>query len=156
MNCQLELIEPRDGRYLHRCRKCKEEVLTRYADPAMRKQPCGGKPKAKGPGTELRRMFRVLGVAPTKNCKCKAFDAWMDTLGVDGCRAARDEIAVKMQAKSAEFGLDAFLKAGLGAFRTGLAFKLNWSTPFLSLVDLAIERAEKAMSREVPTEPPSH
>lgn len=156
MNCQLELVEARDGRYLHRCKKCKEEVQSRYADPSMRKQRCGGRVKQKGPGTELRRVFHVLGIKPSKRCKCKQFAAELDKLGVDGCRLQRIEIAGRLEAKSAEFGLDAFLTAGVRAFRTGLAFKLNWSTPFLSLVDLAIERAEKAMNREVLTEPPSH
>lgn len=147
MNCELELVEARDGRYLLRCKKCGEEVLSRYADPSMRQQKCDGKPKPKGPGIELRRVFHVLGIKPAKNCKCKQFAAWMDKLGVEGCRTQRVEIADKLQAKSKEFGLAAFFAGGWRAITTGLARRINPLHPFLSFVDLAIERAEQADRR---------
>jgi hypothetical protein len=127
-------------KWLHRCTICGRTQLFKNADPSRVHMKCG-KPHAPRPGTELRRMFRVLGVTPAKNCKCKAFAREMDAMGVDGCRAAREEIAAKLQAKSAEFGLDTFLSAGLRALTSGIALRINPLHPFLSLVDLAIERA---------------
>lgn len=144
MNCITEPIGQRaDGRTIHRCKVCKREQAFRNADPSRVRMQCGRKLPT-GPGTELRKLFAVLRVKPKKGCGCVAMAREMDALGVDGCRAKRDELAERLRSKSDKWGWTEKAAAALRAAKSGLAFQLeNWSDPFPSLVDLACDRAER-------------
>jgi hypothetical protein len=159
MYCQWQCIGKEGERFVHRCPKCKQ-VVRRPTEVCRVKANCGPMavvPSPEGPGTELRLIMDALGVRPLKNCGCTKFAAWMNEMGVDDCRAAREEIAAKLQAKSVEFGLDTFLTAGLRALTSGIALRINPLHPFLSLVDLAIERASHDLPRRAPqtSQPPA-
>jgi hypothetical protein len=140
MICELEQVAvSADGKRLLRCEHCGREVATKLTGPM--RAVCGPRLLTLGPGSELRLVFRELSITPKKDCGCKKFAKQMDKLGVDGCRAQRCELARRLQEKSAEFGLADFLTAGLRAITSGIALRINPLSPFLSLVDLAIERA---------------
>jgi hypothetical protein len=40
---------------------------------------------AGGPGTELSKLLKLLGIEPTPTCQCRAKAAQMDALGADEC-----------------------------------------------------------------------
>jgi hypothetical protein len=143
MNCDLVAIVPADnGRTLYRCHVCGQEVSWRDDKIKMR---CGAAApinfrEPAGPGTELRRIIAELSIKPKSGCGCKALAAKMDTWGVEGCRERRQEIAAELQTKAAKFGVADWIKAG-ARVATGRMVLLDWTHPFLSLVELAIERA---------------
>lgn len=138
MNCDFEIMQIGKRRLL-RCRICRREVLTKSTGHV--RAVCGAPRPPPGPGSMLARILAELGVKPTKKCGCKKFAAKMDRLGVEGCQARRIELARALQEKSGEFGLTDFLSAGLAVIKSGMALRINPLNPFLSLVDLAIERA---------------
>lgn len=102
-----------------------------------------------GPGTELGAMLRSLGIAPGAGCDCKAKQATMDQWGVAKCRERREEIVGWIREGAPRWGWVEHVKAAALAVATGLAWKLDPTDPYGSLVDLAIERAaEKERAAE--------
>lgn len=96
-----------------------------------------------GPGTELKAILASCGVWPDKACTCNSFAKRMDAWGPEKCRANRNYIIEWVKAQQRKRGWTQTLTAGLGALVNGVAFKVNPLDPVPSLVDLAIERAEK-------------
>lgn len=94
-----------------------------------------------GPGTELKKILESLGVTPTANCACNQRAEEMNNLGVEGCRAKRDEIAGWLREGSSAWGWREKLAAAASAVAQGLAFRLNVLDPYPGLVDEAIRRA---------------
>ena len=102
-----------------------------------------------GPGTELGAMLRTLGIAPGAGCDCKAKQATMDQWGVAKCRERRDEIVGWIREGAPRWGWVERVKAAALAVTTGLAWQLDPTDPYGSLVDLAIARAaEKEKAAE--------
>lgn len=93
------------------------------------------------PGTELKKLLASLGILGSTSCDCDNRIAQMQAWGVKGCQQNRDLIIEWMRAGQGQWGWAAKLKAGVLAVTTGLAFRLDWSDPFPSLVDEAIRRA---------------
>jgi len=93
---------------------------------------------AHGPGTELTKLFRELGIKPKSGCNCKALAAWMDRIGVAGCRKARDTLA-RLREKAGQFTWTEKVTAAFRAVSAGII--VNPADPFPGLIDLAIERA---------------
>lgn len=105
--------------------------------------PIGEPPVPRGPGTELKKLLAQLGVvAAGVPCDCNAHAAQMDAWGADGCREHRGETVAWLREGQTKWGWAAKLKAAALAVVTGLAFTLDWSDPFPSLVDEAIRRSE--------------
>ena len=56
----------------------------------------GGPPRppapAHGPGTELKKLLKLVGITATPNCSCNARAKRMDQEGCDWCAAHLDEI----------------------------------------------------------------
>jgi len=100
-------------------------------------------PPGKGPGSELAKMLETIGVNAAPGCDCKARQAQMDLWGVDGCREHREEIIGWMRDGQGRWGWKDKLKAAALAVTSGLAFKLDVTDPFPSLIDEAIRRAEE-------------
>lgn len=96
-----------------------------------------------GPGTELKAIISSLGINPSASCDCNAKARQMDQWGVAGCREHRDEIIGWMRSGQERWKWKDKLAAAAKAVTTGLAFKLDWSDPFPSLIDEAIRRAEE-------------
>ena len=95
----------------------------------------------RGPGTELARFLRQIGIAAGAGCDCKAKQATMDQWGVAGCRERRELIVGWVTEGAPRWGWAERLKAIALAVTTGLAWKLDPADPYGSLVDLAIDTA---------------
>ena len=92
-----------------------------------------------GPGTELKQLLSEVGVHQG-NCACASRQKDMDTWGVEGCRARREEIVEWLRQEERRASWKTRL---LAAFK-GAAFVGKWLNPLDplgSLVDEAIRRA---------------
>jgi hypothetical protein len=49
-------------------------------------------PPANGPGTELKKLLKLIGITASPTCSCNARARTMDTNGCDWCEANLDEI----------------------------------------------------------------
>jgi hypothetical protein len=49
-------------------------------------------PAPSGPGTELKKLLRLVGITATPTCPCNARAAQMDAWGSDECETRLDEI----------------------------------------------------------------
>jgi len=95
-----------------------------------------------GPGTELANMLRQMGIVSSGGCDCKARQATMDQWGVDKCRERIDEIVGWIEEGAPRWGWAERLKAAALAVVTGLAWQIDPTDPYRSLVTIAIDRAE--------------
>ena len=102
-------------------------------------------PPGHGPGTELKRILKSLGIEPSPSCDCRARADQMDMWGVAGCRDNRTQVITWLRDGHARWGWKDKLAAAARAVQNGLAFKLNPLDPFPSLVDEAVQRAEVAV-----------
>lgn len=91
MNCPLQFVSQDGDRFLHRCRKCKAEVRSKYADPSMHKRTCGtagppeladtlpandrqvfeqaAKQEGKLLGDYIADMTKAIGIPPCGGCE---------------------------------------------------------------------------------------
>lgn len=99
-----------------------------------------------GPGTELMKLMNSLGIKKKAGCGCAAKAEEMDRWGVAGCRQRREEIAGWLRENAKERGWMEKAKAAALATAQGIAFRLDLSDLYGSLVDLAIQRAEAPQS----------
>jgi hypothetical protein len=60
---------------------------------------------ASGPGTELKKLLRLVGIADLPNCSCNAHAAQMDAWGADECEARLDEIVGWLEQEAGNRGL---------------------------------------------------
>lgn len=111
-----------------------------------------------GPGDELKAMLHEIGIQSTTACQCQTKMNQMNAWGADGCRQHFNEIVGFIRDGAKSFGWEEPLrikaegeKAGLltkigwaiGAVRSGVASKVNWTDPFPGLVTEAIRRSEQ-------------
>lgn len=64
-------------------------------------------PPAHGPGTELGKLLKRIGIEPTPTCACRAKAAQMDAWGCDECEKPEriDEVVAVMREEAAARGL---------------------------------------------------
>jgi hypothetical protein len=64
-------------------------------------------PPAHGPGTELSKLLKRIGINPTPTCSCRAKAAEMDAWGCDECERPEriDEVVAVMRAEAEARGL---------------------------------------------------
>lgn len=105
-------------------------------------------PPGKGPGTELQKILKSLGINPKPSCDCNGKAAQMDFWGVAGCREHRETIVGWMRAGQDKWGWTEKLRAAANAVASGLAFQLDVRDPFPALIDESIRRAEVAAAEE--------
>jgi len=106
-------------------------------DVAYTADPLNRSLQGTGPGSQLWRLLAALGVAHSEDCGCLTKARQMNAWGVEGCRAALDEIASWLVDEARRREWPAVVCAAG-----------RW--PAKQLVRLAIRRAEKA-ERAVPT-----
>ena len=97
-----------------------------------------------GPGTELKKILGSIGIHPTPECPCNLRAAQMDIFGVAGCVANKDKIVQWLKDGSETWGWNKLFSTAMTAVLTGLAFRISWTDPIPSIVQLAIDNAEKA------------
>ena len=66
-------------------------LYPRQPPPAPQPVRPSGPPPA-GPGTELKKLLRLVGITATPTCPCNARAAQMDRWGADECESRQDEI----------------------------------------------------------------
>jgi hypothetical protein len=71
-------------------------------------------PPARGPGAELSKLLKRLGIEPTPTCACRAKAAQMDAWGPDECERPERiaEVVAVMRAEAEARGLPFFDVAG--------------------------------------------
>lgn len=64
-------------------------------------------PPARGPGTELSKLLKRIGIEPTPTCSCRAKAAQMNAWGPDECERPEriDEVVAVMRAEAEARGL---------------------------------------------------
>ena len=64
-------------------------------------------PLSHGPGTELSRLLKRIGINPTPTCQCRAMSQQMDQWGCDECERPEriDEVVAVMRAEATARGL---------------------------------------------------
>jgi len=64
-------------------------------------------PPTHGPGTELSKLLKRIGIEPTPTCSCRAKAAEMDAWGPDECSKPEriDEVVAVMRAEAEARGL---------------------------------------------------
>lgn len=92
------------------CVKC--GLATRFP---MAKRACISAPQSQlqiaaptsGPGTELSRLLKRIGIEPTPTCACRAKAAQMDAWGPDECEKPEriDEVVAVMREEAKARGL---------------------------------------------------
>jgi len=60
---------------------------------------------ARGPGTELKKLLKLVGITATPNCSCNARAAKMDQEGVEWSEAHLDEIVGWLREEATKRGL---------------------------------------------------
>jgi hypothetical protein len=84
-----------------RCSECGRSLPAWTGKPPF--AVCSGKPvppvpveppatATTGPGTELKKLLRLVGITATPTCPCNARAAQMDIWGADECQQRLDEI----------------------------------------------------------------
>ena len=87
-DCRLTLVaEHESGQHTYTCPRCHVSHHSRYP-PALIHRTCetARKCDSGGPGTELARILKRLGVRVKRGCGCGDWVRWMNALGPDGCR----------------------------------------------------------------------
>lgn len=67
------------------CTVCKREYAAPYGKVRAYCKPVRPKPRTGGPGTELKRLLRSLGITAKIGCKCNKRAGRMDALGPKWC-----------------------------------------------------------------------
>jgi len=78
------------------------------------------KSTAGGPGTELKRLLRRVGIVPTTNCRCNAHARKMDRHGAAWCEANTDTILAWLAAESSRRGLPFVRPAAMAIVRLAI------------------------------------
>jgi hypothetical protein len=78
------------------------------------------KATAGGPGTELKRLLRRVGIRPTANCRCNAHARKMDRNGIDWCERHTDTILAWLAAESSRRGLPFLRPAATAIIRLAI------------------------------------
>ena len=103
-------------------------------------------PPPPGVGTHIHRLLASLGAKPNSSCNCNSLaDEW-DRKGIEWCKEHKDELVAKLRESYSRTDWPTVLRAAALSLG-GIAWQINWLGPLGSLVDLAIERAEKAAEK---------
>lgn len=113
------------------------KVRWRFSTLAMRDDKPGG------PGTQLARLFGLLGFpSPAGACVCRSRAEQMDVWGIAGCNEHREDILAWMFQESSRFRRFDWALTAVLAIRTGLARRLKLERLHESLLDEAIRRSQ--------------
>jgi len=114
MNAQCAFVEVQpegDGQWpVFQCSQCRLVVsapATPIAICKLKALPQTFAPPTNGPGTELSRLLKRIGIEPTPTCSCRAKAAEMDAWGCDECSKPEriDEVVAVMRAEAEARGL---------------------------------------------------
>jgi hypothetical protein len=91
--------------------------------PRVSRLPEPVAPPAHGPGTELSRLLKRLGISPAPTCQCRAMAQQMDKWGPDECERPEriDEVVAVMREEATARGLPFLDLAGRMLVRRAIA-----------------------------------
>lgn len=95
-----------------------------------------------GVGDYLKKVTTELGLTVKQGCNCKSLAAEMNRLGPDGCRRDRARLVEALQVNAKRYTWGDVAKAAAKALMTGLAWRIDLTDPYGSLLDEAIRRVE--------------
>jgi hypothetical protein len=143
--CEFRQVAVKGSRIEVHCHKCGTTMLV-GALPV--RAACRYRElKIPGVGDHLADVVRIFEIARKEGCGCDEMIAQMNVWGVDGCRAHRAEIIEQLDRNYHKLTWAEVLAATGSAVASGLALKLNPRDVCGSLVDLAITRAQAAISQ---------
>ena len=73
--------------------------------PGFEPPPAAPPAPTHGPGTELKKLLKKVGITATPNCSCNARARTMDERGCDWCETNIDEIVGWLREEAAKRGL---------------------------------------------------
>jgi hypothetical protein len=114
----LELVGERvAGGFRFRCHRCGMDRVDRHemehhycevSEPRKFKPPA----PARGPGTELKKLLKIVGITASPNCSCNARARTMDANGCEWCEANLDQIVGWLREEAAKRSLPFLDAAG--------------------------------------------
>lgn len=97
----------------------------------------------KGPGTELRKLLRSIGLSPkTGVCLCDDMASNMNLWGVDGCKLRLGEIVIHLKEQFKQTPKSKILKAAALSVLNRWAYRIDILDPIPSIVLEAIRRVD--------------
>ena len=102
-------LECNDGQTLHEC-LARASPAVAPAKPGRRLAQQGI--ATHGPGTELKKLLKLVGITATPNCSCNARARTMDANGCEWCEAHLDEIVGWLREESGKRGMPFLDAAG--------------------------------------------
>lgn len=114
-----------------------------------------------GPGTEMKKLLKEMGIEATAKCACNARALQMDLWGADGCEENFDLIVEWLQDGSEQWIAEVIkeddqekkvtwadkikkkISIAKNALLSGVAFKINPLKPYESLVRESIKRCQE-------------
>lgn len=98
-----------------------------------------------GPGTELEKILKSIGIDPKPKCGCNEKAAQMDVWGITGCEEHFDEIVTWLRKGERKWGWKDKLRAALkmAVAHPLLAISLDPTDPFPGLLRAAISAAKQ-------------
>jgi hypothetical protein len=94
------------------------------------------------PGSQLWRLLTELGIQHKPTCNCLSLAERMNAWGAVGCRLARTDIIAAMRTNAKEYGWLDVARAAAKAVSTGIAWRLDLTDVYGSLIDESIRRAQ--------------
>ena len=73
--------------------------------PGHEPQPAAPPAPTHGPGTELKKLLKLVGITASPDCSCNARARTMDEQGCDWCEANLDEIVGWLREEATKRGL---------------------------------------------------
>lgn len=95
-----------------------------------------------GVGWHMERITESLGLTPRDGCHCKGLAAEMNRLGPAVCKKHREKLVGKLKTNATKYKWGDVAKAAAKALLTGLAWRLDLTDVYGSLLDEAIRRTE--------------
>ena len=77
----------------------------REAKPGFAPEPPPEPAPTHGPGTELKKLLKLIGITASPDCSCNARARLMDERGIEWCEANIDEIVGWLREEASKRGL---------------------------------------------------
>lgn len=94
---------------------------------------------SEGPGTELKKLFALLGIKDRPGCGCADMMRQMNEWGVEGCQIHRSEILAWLAKNAKKYGWRDRVRAALRVRSIGV--EINVRAPMTSLFEEALRRS---------------
>jgi hypothetical protein len=98
------------------------------------------------PGTEMMQLTAELGIVSPPGCGCKSRAAWMDSVGLETCRASAPDLRLMIRANWDKWGWKDKLSAVSASAWKAAGLGIDPRDPVTDLLEIAFDRAEEKMT----------